>query len=177
MLKDVLDEIALHPHALAVHVEEITADLLEVRIDCDPGDVKRLIGSKGLHISALRRWVKLWGDANCFGVTIRDFEAPKDTSDRYDKFQHNPAWPKDRLLSILKRLAESVAEGPINVECVDREENSHVALRFRDGEDGKVMAALGEVLAILGNAMGKKNGHTLAVHLRPERLATRATRR
>lgn len=169
LIKDLLDEIALHTEALQIHVDRIADDILEVRIECAAGDIKRLIGSKGLHISALRRFVKLWGEVHGFSVTIPNFEAPKESRDRYDEFAHNPDWPKDRLLAVLKALVDAIAEDQVTVQCVDRGEVSHIALRYSLDEDRKVMASLVEPIAILGNAIGKKNGHTLAVHLRPRK--------
>lgn len=176
LLLDCCEEIAVHP-ITEIRAQRITEGIMEVAIDPHPGDVKRLIGTNGAHINALRRFAKLWGDANDASVTIPDFDAPKDNHDRYDEFSPEAEWPKDRLLGKLQAMVESVALAPVQVQAVDSDAQTHVVFRYGRDVDGRLMTALAGPLAILGNAMGKKNGRTLAVHIRSESLVRNGARR
>lgn len=141
--------------------------MLEVIIDANPGDVKRIIGTKGAHIGALRRWVRLWAETHDCSATVRDFAVPKDNRDRYGDFQQRPDWPKERLSLIIEGMASAVLHGPVKIECADQDDVTHMVVRHHAGEDTRIISGLSVCLPILGTAMGKKNGHTLSVHVRP----------
>lgn len=169
LIKSVLDEVAMHTSELAVNVFAVGGswDVLEVCIDADPGDVKRIIGTKGAHINALRRYVRLWAETHDCSATVRDFSIPKDNRDRYDDFERRPDWPRDKLVAIIRAMAEAVMRCGVVIESADQGDVCHIIVRHDDAEDGRTVNSLSICLPILGNVMGKKNGHTLQVHVRP----------
>lgn len=170
LLKSLLDEIALHPESITVAVQMISAGILEVAIDSHPGDVKRLIGSKGSHIGAVRSYCKAWGMTKNLFVNVRDFNAPRDCSDRYLKFRANPNWPKDRIVNLLRGMVAAVVGPSMSPpEFISSDsENSHLVFRLPGWPP-----QLATAIPILANAIAKKNGHTLSVYFRPEKVVAR----
>lgn len=158
-------------------MREIVDGVIELVIGADPGDVKRVIGTNGAHINAVRRIAHYWGEANGFNVSIPNFDMPKDNHDRYDEFSPEPNWPKARLIGVLERIVAAIAGQRVKAETIDSEHQTHIVFRYGPEVDGRIMSILQNPLAIIGNAMGKKNGRTLAVHVRSESLVRKATRR
>jgi predicted RNA-binding protein YlqC (UPF0109 family) len=178
LIHDCVEEIAVHP-VPEVRTIVIIDGVLELVIDAHPGDVKRLIGTNGAHINALRRFAKLWGDANGFSVTIPDFDAPKDHGDRYDEFSPDrDPQVTHRLVTKLQAMTEAVAKQTVHPQVIDSASQTYVVFRYNPGAvDERLLTALAGPLAILGNAMGKKNGRNLAVHIRSQGLVRNATSR
>ena len=177
LIHDCCEEIAVHP-IVEVQSLVILDGVLEILIRAHPGDVKRLIGTNGAHINALRRFAKLWGDANGFSVTIPDFDAPKDNFDRYDEFSPDTDPEVTRRLGIkLQAMIEAVAQDTVRPQMVDSPSQTYIVFRYSRGASERLMNSLAAPISILGNAMGKKNGRTLAVHIRSEELVRKATPR
>lgn len=164
----------IYPDVLKVHVFAVGAwDILEVFIEPEPGDAKRVIGTKGAHIQALRYYVELWGKKHRSSVAVRDLACPRDDSDKYPKFQERADWPKERLTEIVKALADAVLREPVEIECADNSGVTHMVVRHGPDEFGPAIGSLSKILSVLVAAMGKKNGRTIITHVRPENLVAR----
>jgi predicted RNA-binding protein YlqC (UPF0109 family) len=175
LIKAALDEIVIYPDALKVHAFSIGGswDVLEIFIEPDPGDAKRVIGTAGAHIKALRFYVELWGRVHGASVAIRDLACPRDDADKYPKFRENADWPKEKLASIVKGLAEGILEDPVQIETADVPGATHLVVRYTEPQSPPMITTLGRVLTVLVAAMGKKNGRTIIPHVRPENLVAR----
>lgn len=167
LIRAIAAEIILHPEELQVQADVVAPGMIDVRIDARPTDVKRLIGTKGAHIRALRVFCKYFGEALDLGITIRDFESPKDNGERYPEFVPSDDWPrdKDRLLEILRRMASGVFCCAFKIEDVPADGRIFVAIRISQHEAERVRYGMAEAFKVLGLAMGKKHGHSLSVHL------------
>lgn len=157
---------------LKVHVFGVGGswDVLEVFIEPEPGDAKRVIGTSGAHIKAMRYYVELWGKEHAASVAIRDLACPRDDGDKYPKFQDREDWPKDRLSAIVKGLADAVLREPVEIECADNLGVTHMVVRHGPDEFGPAIGSLSKIISVLVAAMGKKNGRTIITHVRPENL-------
>lgn len=171
LIKDIAREIVLHPDDLFVEGNLVAAGMVGVLIEARPSDVKRLIGTKGAHIRALRVFCKYFGEAAGLGITVADFEVQKDNSDRYPEFVPSDDWGKDRdrLLEIFGRMARGVFLQPFEIEDVVADGRIFVAIRVSPAEHERVIFGMTESFKVLGLAIGKKSGHTISVHVLPKR--------
>lgn len=162
---------------LSVDVIEVLDGVVEIKLKCHSGDVKRIIGSDGAHINALRRWATLWGEAHGYSVSIPNFETPPDNRDRYDEFLDNPDWPRRRITNLFQTMIGLVAGRRIESDWAKTDSQTHIVFRFDERDDARLMGLLESPLKVLANVIGRKNGVVLVVHIRSKHLLAKATRR
>lgn len=174
ILRDIVLEIVLHESEVRVKTT-VVHDVVAVKIEANNGDVKRIIGSRGAHFQSLRVICKWFGIKNDLAVSLGELDAPHDRSDRYDEFRPRADWGKARLLNLLERAANAIFIDPTSIECADIDNSSTVVVSVSRGEERDLVSAGGAALEVLGNAMGKKNGRVLTVHVRKDMDAQPAT--
>ena len=168
LLRRILTELVAHPENLRIEYRALTASLT-IMIQADTGDTPRLIGEQAQNYRALCAIMAAVGAAAGYRVAIPPIQEPVIGAPSRYRFEPNPDWPKERILKLLRDVAEAVFAHSGGMECMEFDDPANgittVEVHVSRLENPKVVDVLRPAIGRMFDAIGKANGHLLAVDI------------
>lgn len=175
ILKNLLSYLVKKPDAIKIIIEE-TPGLAVVKIECDPHDARRVIGSKGAHFRALESLCNSVEAKTRQPVQLAPLEVERVN---YEKeqflFKRNPNWPEGEMLNLFCDLGIVVFndEEAVKASIGDAadflsgpEVNSSmtiIEIHVSKLEHLPRIIAVNEALGVLGKSIGLATGRSMRV--------------
>lgn len=161
----------MHPEGLEV-ITIPSGRSVTVLIKAAGRDVGRVIGERGAHFNALKTLATAIGLKQGVSVELEPVPDPTEPgkAERYEKFKAREDWPKAEIVELLKATAQAVLrfEDLIEVVCEDLSDSTTMATVICSGANpAGLVDPIQTALKALFNAVGKANGRTIFVVVRP----------
>jgi predicted RNA-binding protein YlqC (UPF0109 family) len=171
ILREIINGLIFHPGDLEMWVVEYPG-LINVRLRAHAEDTARIIGDHGVIFKSLCKIAQAiaWNDR--MRVAFSSVETPIVGEPRpYPKFEAREDWPRKELKTLLLRTAKMAFEHESQIWLDDEavsDEETVVMIHVAKAEQPSTIERVGESLAYLFNAIGRRNGRMLTVVVIPD---------
>lgn len=166
LLERVAKAITKLPDELRMDVER-SAGTVEVTFTANPADTKRLVGRQKETFKAIESLFRLLARGSGKQVRLCYLIANKNPEPTFEPFIANPNWKRFEVESLLKELAETIYELPVEMRTEPKNEWSvkmYAAIQADLGED-PALKLLDRIVNTLFVVIGTNYGMKVYAHV------------
>lgn len=165
LLRRVCASICKRPNELRMEAEE-SDGTLEITIEANPADTRRLVGAGGNIVKNLELLFRMLTRGTGKHVRFCDIEANTNAPVPFAPFVPNPKWPREKIEKLLRDLAEEIFDVPVDVrtEAHTRWTVKMYAVPQGDCEDVPDVRTFDKVANVLFVPIGTEAGMKVYAH-------------